>query len=29
MMATITEREDGSNDVTVYAPTANGKAEEL
>lgn len=29
VMAVITEREDGSNDVAVYAPTANGKAEEL
>jgi len=29
IMAVITEREDGSNDVAVFAPTANGKAEEL
>lgn len=29
VMAVVTEREDGSNDVTVFAPTANGKAEEL
>jgi len=29
VMAVITEREDGSNDVSVYAPTASGKAEEL
>jgi hypothetical protein len=29
IMSVVTEREDGSNDVTVFAPTANGKAEEL
>lgn len=29
VMAVVTEREDGSNDVAVFAPTANGKAEEL
>lgn len=29
VMAVITEREDGSNDVSVFAPTATGKAEEL
>lgn len=29
VMAVVTEREDGSNDVSVFAPTANGKAEEL
>jgi len=29
VMAVVTEREDGSNDVSVFAPTATGKAEEL
>jgi len=29
VMAVVTEREDGSNDVTVFAPTATGRAEEL
>ncbi len=29
IMSIVTEREDGSNDVTVFAPTANGKVEEL
>lgn len=29
VMSVVTEREDGSNDVTVYAPTATAKAEEL
>jgi hypothetical protein len=28
MMAVVTEREDGSNDVTVFAPTAVAKARE-
>ena len=29
VMAVVTEREDGSNDVSVFAPTATGRAEEL
>ena len=29
VMAVVTERGDGSNDVAVFAPTATGKAEEL
>ena len=28
VMAVVTERPDGSNDVTVFAPTANGRSEE-
>lgn len=29
VMAVVTEREDGSNDVTVFAPTATAKAQEI
>lgn len=29
VMAVITEREDGSNDTTVYAPTATARARDL
>lgn len=29
IMSVVTEREDGSNDVVVYAPAATAKAEEM
>ena len=29
IMAVVTEREDGSNDVAVFAPAASGRAEEM